>query len=152
MAADYYSALVRAISRLANNNVEARQELYEHARSNIVAQLRRRNLRISDEEIISQRAALEAAISRLEGESLSTKTDTSPRHDDNTAIRSVPFIERETKLESASAISIERGAKNKNIDMAAMPERLGSMLVGIALVVAILVSAGLMYLALRYRL
>jgi hypothetical protein len=148
MAADYYSALVRAVSRLANNNVQARQELYEHARSNIVAQLRRRDLRISDEEIARQRSALETAISRVEGESLSPKTDTPPHHGHtDTAIGRERFIERKTKSESASVISVKREAKSKNIEMAEMPEWLGAMLIRIALVVAIIVSAGLMYLA-----
>jgi hypothetical protein len=149
MASDYYSALVLAVSRLANNNVQTRQRLYDHARSNIVTQLRRRDLRISDEEIKNQRTALETAIARVEEESLSAKTDKSLHHDGAvTAIRREQSIEREAKVEPASAISFDKKAKNKNIDMAAMPERLGAMLVGIALAIAIIASACLIYLAL----
>ena len=37
--ADYYPILARAVSRLATNNAQARQELYEHARAILIAHL-----------------------------------------------------------------------------------------------------------------
>ena len=41
--ADYYPVLARAVSRLAVSNAQARQELYEHARTVLVAELERNN-------------------------------------------------------------------------------------------------------------
>lgn len=69
--AEYYPALASTVSRLPNNNAATRKELYERARSNIVAQLRIRNPQISEEEILRERAALETAIRRVEAERLS---------------------------------------------------------------------------------
>ena len=40
--ADYYSILARAVSRLATNNAQTRQELYEYARAILIAQLRQK--------------------------------------------------------------------------------------------------------------
>jgi hypothetical protein len=67
--ADYYPVLVRAVSRLAMDSAQARQELYEHARTFLVAQLRKLDPQISAPKIIRERAALETAIFRLEAES-----------------------------------------------------------------------------------
>jgi hypothetical protein len=63
--ADYYPILARAVSRLATNNAQARQELYEHA---LAAQLRRHDPQFSPPETISERIAFEAATLRLEAE------------------------------------------------------------------------------------
>jgi hypothetical protein len=74
--ADYYPILARAVSRLATNNAQARQELYEHARKVLAAQLRRHDPQFSTPETISERIAFEAATLRLEAEmrSLGEKT------------------------------------------------------------------------------
>ena len=74
--ADYYPILARAVSRLATNNAQARQELYEHARTVLAAQLRRHDPQFSAPETISERIAFEAATLRLEAEmrSLGEKT------------------------------------------------------------------------------
>lgn len=66
--ADYYPVLVRAASRLATNNAQARQDLYEHARKIQAAQLRRCDPQFSAPETISERIAFEAALLRLETE------------------------------------------------------------------------------------
>ena len=74
--ADYYPILARAVSRLATNNAQARQELYEHARKVLAAQLRRHDPQFSTPETISERIAFETATLRLEAEmrSLGEKT------------------------------------------------------------------------------
>jgi hypothetical protein len=41
--ADYYPVLARAVSSLAVNNAQTREELYEHARTVLVAELERNN-------------------------------------------------------------------------------------------------------------
>jgi hypothetical protein len=67
--ADYYSILARAVSGLATNNAQARQELYEHARTFFIAQLRRHDPQISTLETIQESIAFETAILRVEAES-----------------------------------------------------------------------------------
>jgi hypothetical protein len=68
--ADYYPILARAVSRLATNNPQARQEVYEHARTILVAQLRSQDPELSALNIMSERVALEGAILRVETESV----------------------------------------------------------------------------------
>jgi hypothetical protein len=63
---DYYSILARAIWRLATNNTQARQELYEQARAILVAHLDRSGPQISTQEAIGERIAFEAAVLRAE--------------------------------------------------------------------------------------
>jgi hypothetical protein len=70
--ADYYSVLARAVSNLATNTAEARQNLYEHARSVLNKYLDRGNSQISNVDSISERIAFEAAVLKLETKSLST--------------------------------------------------------------------------------
>lgn len=74
---DYYLALARTVLRLPNNNAAARQELYELARSKIVEILLKRDMKVSAPEIARERAALEAAISRVEEEFKPVQTRTS---------------------------------------------------------------------------
>jgi hypothetical protein len=45
--ADYYSALARAVVNLETEDGGAREELYERARSIIIAELRKQNPKIS---------------------------------------------------------------------------------------------------------
>ena len=68
---DYYSILARAVSGLATNNAQARQELYEHARTFFIAQLRRHDPQISTLETIQESIAFETAILKVEAESRS---------------------------------------------------------------------------------
>ena len=72
--ADYYSILARAISGLVTNNAQARQELYERARTVFIAQLRKQDPQLSALESIRQSIALETAILRVEAESRSEKS------------------------------------------------------------------------------
>jgi len=69
--ADYYPILARAVSGLATNNARARQELYEHARTVFIAQLRRQDPQLSALESIRHSIAFETAILRVEAESQS---------------------------------------------------------------------------------
>jgi len=66
--ADYYSVLARAVVNLDTGDGAAREELYERARSIIVAELRKQNPKIAALTITREQAALEAAIRRLEAE------------------------------------------------------------------------------------
>jgi hypothetical protein len=73
---DFYPVLARAVSRLADDGYQARQELYDHARKILVAQLRGRDSRTSAPEIMREQAALETAIRRVEVESNSAQSRT----------------------------------------------------------------------------
>jgi hypothetical protein len=75
--ADYHPILARAVSRLATNNAQARHELYEHARTILVAQLRSQDPKASDLNIMSEQVALEGAILRVETESPSVRSTSS---------------------------------------------------------------------------
>jgi hypothetical protein len=68
--ADYYSILAGAVSRLATNNAQARQELYESVRTILIAQLRRKDPQISTLGTMGERIAFETAILRVEAEPL----------------------------------------------------------------------------------
>jgi hypothetical protein len=57
--AEYYPILARAVSGLATNNAQTRQELYEHARTVLVAQLGGRAPQVS---LLLERIELELAI------------------------------------------------------------------------------------------
>jgi hypothetical protein len=74
--ADYYPALARAVSSLPDNNAQARKELYEHAQTILVEQLRRQDPQKSAQEIMRERAALEMAIRKVEARSRSARTHT----------------------------------------------------------------------------
>jgi len=69
MAADYYSILARAVSRLAINNAQARQELYERARTVLVTELGRQEMPALG--TVGERIVLETAILKVEAESQS---------------------------------------------------------------------------------
>jgi hypothetical protein len=75
--ADYYSVLARAVVNLDTGDGAAREELYERARSIIIAELRKQNPKIAALTITREQAALEAAIRRLEAE-----LQPRPRNDD----------------------------------------------------------------------
>lgn len=65
--ADYYPVLARAVSALSGNDIQARRDLYAHARAVVGDQLRRGG-RGSAADILREQASLEAAIGRIEAE------------------------------------------------------------------------------------
>lgn len=69
--ADYYPILARAVSKLEINNAQARQELYEHARTILIAHLDRTDPKKSSLEPISEWSAFETAVRRVEAKSRS---------------------------------------------------------------------------------
>ena len=89
--ADYYPVLARAVSRLAINNAQAREELYEQARTVQAEQLRTYDPQFSVPETINERIAVEVAILRLEAEMKSRRekrlvlADHVPLHNANDA-------------------------------------------------------------------
>jgi hypothetical protein len=66
--ADFYPLLLRAVSQLAVNDPPERQDLYDHARKILAAQLRRLDPLPSASAIIHEHTALESAIRQLEAE------------------------------------------------------------------------------------
>ncbi len=71
---DFYPVLARAVSKLASDSPQARQELYAHARTILVTQLRGRDPQIPAIEIMREQVALETTIRRVESESRSNRT------------------------------------------------------------------------------
>ena len=121
--ADYYSVLARAVVTLETGDHSAREELYERARSIIVAELRKQNPRISALAITREQAALEAAIRRLETELL-------PRSRDS---------DRKSSHQKGSEV-VEADS------LSAMPKTLAAMLFGTAYLAAIIAFSGVLYL------
>ena len=68
--ADYQPLIARAVARLAKNTSETRRIVYMSARATLSAQLQGGGLRRGDFDITSERLALEAAIRKVEAESL----------------------------------------------------------------------------------
>jgi hypothetical protein len=111
--ADYYSILAGAVSRLATNNAQARQELYESARTILIAQLRRKDPQISTLGTMSERVAFETAILRVEAESRSERSpetfaDYVPLRDAND-IPDFASLLREPALPAPSSNNVCRG-------------------------------------------
>jgi hypothetical protein len=67
--ADYYPVLAHAVSRLAVNNAQTRQELYEHARTVLVAELERNNPERSTHAVLRERIDFETTVLRVEANS-----------------------------------------------------------------------------------
>jgi hypothetical protein len=67
---DYYPIIARAVSELTDNNPDARQRLYNYARTTLAAQLNKLDPPISGSQIARERIALEAAICRVEDDAL----------------------------------------------------------------------------------
>jgi hypothetical protein len=63
---DYHSLLAQAVSKLPNNTIEARGELYERGRTVLATHLRGQNSHLSPSQIASEKLAFEAAILRVE--------------------------------------------------------------------------------------
>jgi hypothetical protein len=74
--ADYYPLIFRAVSQLASNTAEARQALYERARTVFNAKVQGPDSSLSETEIKRARAVLETAIRRVETEQ--SQIDTAP--------------------------------------------------------------------------
>ena len=65
---DYYSLLVRAVSTLRPNTKDQRHALYDRARTTLVEKLRTTDPTLARTDLKAERAALEAAIQRVEKE------------------------------------------------------------------------------------
>lgn len=107
---DYYPILARAVSRLATNNAQVREELYEHARTVHAAQLRRDDPQFSTSETINERIAFEAAVLRLEAKMRSLGEKSSkifanhfPLHDANDA-PDIASLLREPRIRQSTPI------------------------------------------------
>src|ERR1700733_5194615 len=167
--ADYHPILARAVSKLANNNAQARQELYGHARTVVEAQLRRQDPQRSIPEIMRERAALETAIRSVEAESLASEThppkslapprptaavadgggDMGIRRERLTQDDARARDEAKARPAPAQPEKIgtrKKPAKNAVDDMGGMPEALGAMLIGLAFVVAMMALIGVIYI------
>jgi hypothetical protein len=161
--ADYYPVLAHAVSRLANNNAQDRQELYKHARTIADAQLSRQDLQRSASQIMRERAALERAIRRVEAESLSTPCHSSADpparrlpaavavngHD--AGVRQRRSIQDRTKATQVAAQrekmdTSKNPTRKTNIDMARIPAELGKMLFGIAFFVGMTAFISVFYI------
>ena len=66
--ADYVPPIEGAIARLATNDVASRSALYARAREALVAQLREIMPALSNLQLLSERADLEAAIRKIEAQ------------------------------------------------------------------------------------
>jgi hypothetical protein len=156
---DYYSILAQAVLDLANNNAEARQELYEHARTIVSAQLRNQNPKKSALAIMHETAELETAIRKVEAEFRSSRTRKSKGapgpaaavagDDLDIGIRREPLT-AEAKARPAPARRGKIGASKKPPtkaanDMGGMPESLGAMLIGTAFFVGMMAFIGVIY-------
>jgi hypothetical protein len=111
--ADYYSILARAVSRLATNNAQTRQELYEYARAILIAQLRGKDPQTSALATMGEQVAFETAILRVEAESrsersLETFADHVPLRDAND-IPDFASLLREPVLPAPSSNNIRLG-------------------------------------------
>jgi hypothetical protein len=121
--ADYYSVLARAVVNLETEDAAAREELYERARSIIVAELRKQNPRISALTVTREQAALEAAIRRIE-----TELQHKARDGDH----------KSGAYQKAVPAEAER--------LGNMPKALAAMLFGTAYLAAIVAFSGVIYL------
>jgi hypothetical protein len=66
--ADFYPLLLKAVDGLEKNTSEARRNVYERARTALLAQLRAMEPPLSESEITRERLALEEAIRKVEAE------------------------------------------------------------------------------------
>jgi hypothetical protein len=89
---NFFPLLARAVSRLAIDSRQGRQELYDHARKILVAQLNRRDPHPPASLIVHEQAALEMAIHRVEAESPLAHTQPPATHRSDVAYSMNPPI------------------------------------------------------------
>ena len=77
---DYYSILTRAVASLSPNTREQRRDLYDRAQMTLVDKLRAVDPTLSDPALNAERAALEAAIQRVERDALRSAAPRRPAH------------------------------------------------------------------------
>jgi hypothetical protein len=77
---DYYSILTRAVASLSPNTSEQRRDLYDRAHMTLVDKLRTADPTLSDPALNAERAALEAAIQRVERDALRSAAPRRPAH------------------------------------------------------------------------
>jgi hypothetical protein len=77
---DYYSILTRAVASLSPNTREQRRDLYDRAHMTLVDKLRAVDPTLSDPALNAERAALEAAIQRVERDALRSAAPRRPAH------------------------------------------------------------------------
>ena len=86
MRIDYYPLVSRAVSSLEGDNPQSREALFERMRHLLINQLRNRQPPVSISEIARQRAALDAAIRRVELDSSRRSRVSAPRQSTSTQI------------------------------------------------------------------
>src|SRR6476620_4865487 len=77
---DYYSILTRAVASLSPNTSEQRRDLYDRAHMTLVEKIRAIDPTLSDPALNAERAALEAAIQRVERDALRSAAPRRPAH------------------------------------------------------------------------
>jgi hypothetical protein len=77
---DYYSILTRAVASLSPNTSKQRRDLYDRAHMTLVDKLRTVDPTLSDPALNAERAALEAAIQRVERDALRSAAPRRPAH------------------------------------------------------------------------
>ena len=77
---DYYSILTRAVASLSPNTSEQRRDLYDRAHKTLVDKLRAVDTTLSYPALNAERAALEAAIQRVERDALRSAAPRRPAH------------------------------------------------------------------------
>jgi hypothetical protein len=94
--ADYYSVIARAVSKLPNNTVEARQAVYERARTALVKQLGEVDPPLSEAEIMREQRAFAAATDRVENEAMQEKPQYTRPSVETVAAISLPEWQQDT--------------------------------------------------------
>ena len=98
--ADYYSILLHAVTAPEASDAQWRRDLYNRARNALIKQMRSRRPPASPSEIVTERAALDAAIKRVEadkpwvglkGGSGAAQTQRQPERDGRPILESLPL-------------------------------------------------------------
>lgn len=102
---DYYPFIARAVSRLAKNTPQARQDLFAQVRAILPDQLRKRQPPASDSAIMRERAALEEAIRKVESEIAMANRSTLQVGSTDPAVKSTEEKSRRHVFEQAAVQS-----------------------------------------------